>query len=98
MEIITGASAMTSALPLHAIDWEHASWQEACAAVEQFTDSLGAEVDPGIFETVVLLNLLGFRTFQSCEGHLDHGTCYPWVTIIDPERHRLLRNRDEAMT
>ena len=80
---------MTYALQTSAIDWEHASWQEGCAAVEKFTDKLGTPIDPGIFETVVVLNLLGFRTFQSCEGHLDHGSPYPWVTMIDSERSRL---------
>lgn len=70
------------------IDWARATWQEACATVERFTDRLGSTVDEGIFETVVVLNLLELHTFQSCEGHLDHGCPYPWVTIIDPERTR----------
>ena len=77
---------MSPVLRTQAIDWEHASWQEGCAAVEQFTDRLGATIDEGIFETVVVFNLLGFRTFQSCEGHLDHGSPYPWVDVIDAER------------
>jgi hypothetical protein len=77
---------MSTVLRTQAIDWEHASWQEGCAAVEQFTDRLGATIDEGIFETVVVFNLLGFRTFQSCEGHLDHGAPYPWVDVIDSER------------
>ena len=69
----------------------HISWQayqEMCERVSTFTDKLGMPVDSGIFETVVMLNLLGLRTFQSCEGHLDHGCLYPWVTIIDEERSR----------
>jgi len=64
------------------------SYQEMHDLVSTFTDKLGTLVDPGIFETVVALNLLGLRTFQSCEGHLDHGCPYPWVTIIDDERSR----------
>lgn len=71
-----------------AIDWVHASWEEGCRAVEQFTDRLGRGIDPGIFETVVALNLLGLRTAQSCEGHFDHGSAYPWITVIDAERER----------
>jgi len=63
-------------------------YQEMREQVLTFTDNLGAPIDPGIFETVVLLNLLGLRTFQSCEGHLDHGCPYPWVTVIDNERSR----------
>lgn len=70
------------------IDWKHATWAEACTAVETFTDRLGMPVDAGIFETVVVLNLLGLQTFQSCEGHLDHGCAYPWVTLNDVERNR----------
>ncbi|HLG63845.1 MAG TPA: hypothetical protein VKY19_18025 [Ktedonosporobacter sp.] len=73
-----------------AIDWERASWEEACQAVEQFTDKLGLGIDPGIFETVVALNLLRIQTVQSCEGHLDHGYAYPWITVVDAERKRLL--------
>ncbi len=63
-------------------------YQEMRERVSTFTDKLGTTIDPGIFETVVALNLLGLHTFQSCEGHLDHGCPYPWVTIIDDERSR----------
>lgn len=64
-------------------------YQQMHERVATFTDNLGMPVDPGIFETVVALNLLGLHTFQSCEGHLDHGCPYPWVTVIDNERERL---------
>jgi hypothetical protein len=80
---------MISASSSQTIDWEHTSWQEAYAEVSRFTDRLGLPVDAGIFETVVLLNLLGFRTSQSCEGHLDHGAMYPWVDVIDASRSSL---------
>ena len=63
-------------------------YQEMHERVATFTDKLGMPIDPGIFETVVALNLLELHTFQSCEGHLDHGCPYPWVTIIDEERSR----------
>lgn len=69
------------------IDWQRASWEEACAEVAQFTDNLGCEVDDGIFDTVVALNLLGLRTVQSCEGHLNYGHPYPWVWVADPEHN-----------
>ena len=46
-------------------------YQEMYERVSTFTDKLGTPIDPGIFETVVALNLLGLHTFQSCEGHLD---------------------------
>jgi hypothetical protein len=63
-------------------------YQEMYERVSTFTDKLGMPIDPGIFETVVALNLLGLHTFQSCEGHLDHGCPYPWVTILDEQRAR----------
>jgi hypothetical protein len=54
------------------------------AQMAQITDSLGSSIDPGIFETVVALNLLGFPTVMSCEGHLDHGVGAPWIDIEPP--------------
>ena len=66
-------------------------YQQMRVRVSQFRDKLGCEVDPGIFELVVLLNLLGFTTQQSCEGHLDHGAPYPWVTIVDAEQEHLFQ-------
>ncbi len=68
-------------------------YQEMHERVATFTDKLGMAVDPGIFETVVVLNLLGLHTFQSCEGHLDHGVPYPWVTVMDEEQERLFNRR-----
>lgn len=38
-------------------------------------------VDPGIRDTVAYLNVSGFHTTESCEGHLDHGTPAPRVGI-----------------
>lgn len=64
------------------------SYQEMRERVSTFTDKLGMPIDVGIFETVVMLNILGLQTFQSCEGHLDHGCPYPWLTILDEERWR----------
>jgi hypothetical protein len=63
-------------------------YEQMRARVADFTDALGKPLDAGIFETVVYLNLLGTQTTQSCEGHLDHGCPYPWVTLIDDERSR----------
>jgi hypothetical protein len=64
-------------------------YQAVCERVSQFKDKLGLGVDPGIFDTVVALNLAGLTTYQSCEGHLDHGSPYPWVTVIDQETSRV---------
>ena len=73
----------------YAISTPERQYEEMCKRVATFTDKLGATVDSGIFEMVVALNLLGLHTLQSCEGHLDHGYPYPWVTIIDEERSRM---------
>src|SRR5260370_15805017 len=75
---------MAIAEQTRAFDWKHASWQEAQAQVSAFTDRLGTPIDAGILETVVVLNLLGLQTFQSCEGHLTHGLAYPWVSLVNP--------------
>jgi hypothetical protein len=53
-------------------------------AVNRVKDALGKTVDPGIRETVAVLNLLGFRMRQSCEGHVNErglGLPTPWVDI-----------------
>jgi metal-dependent amidase/aminoacylase/carboxypeptidase family protein len=55
-------------------------WQEIAARVDKITDRLGNPVDEGIKETVIVLNLLGFPTIMSCEGHLDH-EYGPWVNM-----------------
>lgn len=70
-----------------AIDWARATWQDGCTAVAHMTDKLGTPIDPGIFDTVVALNLLGLRTFQSCEGHIEYKHAYPWVTLIHQEHN-----------
>jgi hypothetical protein len=33
-----------------------------------------------------ILLLLGFTTEQSWEGHMDHGKCAPWVTLLSTTR------------
>ncbi len=69
------------------------------------TDRLGKGIDPGIFETVVLLNALGFRTTGSCEGHLHEGSPAPWVDLaveVPPDEHKqaveALREADRQET
>lgn len=55
------------------------SWEEAESFARHITDGMGCTIDEGILKTVVALNLLGFPTCQSCEGHLDDGLPHPWV-------------------
>lgn len=59
-------------------------WQRMAERYAQITDKLGKGIDAGIMETVIVLNLLGMPTRQSCEGHLEHGTCAPWIDVYAP--------------
>lgn len=54
-------------------------WQNMEKEVASWVDGLGLGIDPGIKNTVIVLNLLGFKTSASCEGHMDRALAYPWV-------------------
>ncbi len=54
-------------------------WQAMEKEIDSITDGLGLGIDPGIKTTVIVLNLLGFKTSQSCEGHIGRGLPYPWI-------------------
>lgn len=54
-------------------------WQDMAGRISRITDKLGMPIDPGIMDTVIVLNLLGIVTVQSCEGHIDHGIAAPWI-------------------
>lgn len=56
-------------------------WKAMEKEVSSWTDALGLGIDPKIKETVIVLNLLGFKTSQSCEGHINWGNAYPWVAF-----------------
>ena len=49
--------------------------------VDRITDGVGKKMDPLIKPLVVILTYFGFKTEQSCGGHSDHGTSYPWVSF-----------------
>jgi len=38
---------------------------------KRMADNLGFGIDQNIFRSVIILNSLGYKTRQSCEGHLD---------------------------
>lgn len=67
------------------IIWDELSWKEAMALARRLVDGVGQPLDEGIVETVVALNLLGFRSSASCEGHLDGGVPAPWVDFVFEE-------------
>lgn len=56
-------------------------WDLMEKEVARWTDGLGMPIDKGIQDMVIVLNLLGFKTEQSCEGHDNWGRPYPWVRI-----------------
>lgn len=62
-------------------------WDKLAEEVDSWGDGLGYSIDQGIKDTVIVLNVLGFTTRQSCEGHLDHGDVSPWIdfTLNQPE-------------
>lgn len=62
------------------------TWDEAEAFARRLVDGMGCPIDEGVLQTVVALNLLGLRTSQSCEGHLDGGLPYPWLDFYIGER------------
>jgi hypothetical protein len=72
-------------------------WQEMAARVDKITDTLGMPVDEGIKETVIVLNLLGFPTVQSCEGHAERGVCGPWVDMRPKGTEALAQKRSQAI-
>lgn len=68
-------------------------WDEMAREVESWVDGCGMPIDENIKDTVIVLNLLGFKTRQSCEGHLDHGRSYPWISFdIEDAEFELLIN------
>lgn len=64
-----------------------ARWNDVAEKMNKTTDRLRMPIDVGIFDTVVALNVLGFTTIQSCEGHIGRALPYPWVSIGD-ERYQ----------
>jgi hypothetical protein len=53
-------------------------------------------IDKGIFDTVVVLNVLDINTSMSCEGHLDHGRAAPWICFHTQGPNQLLTRVREA--
>lgn len=57
-------------------------WDETATRVDKAVDGLGLEIDKGIKDAVVGLNVHGINTFQSCEGHLDgRDSMSPYIDI-----------------
>jgi len=50
-------------------------------------DKLGLGIDKDIFRSIVILNSLGYKTSQSCEGHIDRYTTSPWIDFTWDEKN-----------
>ena len=61
-------------------------WEQMKERVSRMVDRLGKPVDKGIAETIIVLNLLGIPTRQSCAGHLKWGVGAPWVDIESKDK------------
>lgn len=79
------ALSIISFVSLHGAQMSHSEktkkelWDGMAAEVDSWTDALGMPIDIQIRNLIIVLNLLGFKTRQSCEGHLEHGDASPWV-------------------
>lgn len=60
-------------------------WEQKLKELDEAGDLLGNGLDEQIKEVVAVLNLNGFNTNQSCEGHADSGLSAPWVSIEAPD-------------
>ncbi len=72
------------------------NWEEKEKELGSTVDKLDYPIDPGIKETIIVLNLLGFPTSASCEGHLDRAVAAPWVDIISNDTDSLKGKADAA--
>ena len=74
-------------------------WENLENEVETWIDGMGKRIDPKIKNTTIALNILGFHTDQSCEGHLNWGNSYPWVDFsLNSEDIELLFNQAGAIS
>ncbi len=57
-------------------------WKEAYEQVAQFEDVLGCKMDPDIISAVTSLNVLGYQTDGSCQGHDEDGeVSLPYIDV-----------------
>jgi len=55
-------------------------WIKLLNEFDKTIDNLGRTIDKQIKDTVIVLNLLGFRTMGSCEGHLSNNRLrFPYI-------------------
>jgi len=54
-------------------------------------------LEKGIRHLVYVLRELGFKTYASCEGHLDHGNPFPWVSLVGTPESWCQKRRPELL-
>ena len=72
-----------------------ANWEKKLQEVRGYKDGAGNEMDEGILETVIALNLLDISTIQSCAGHIERGMM-PWVQIQQPNRPKGIYKKSDV--
>ncbi len=78
---ITRADKGSTPIEAYADTAKKERWYAMEKKVDSWTDGCGKLLDTGIKKMVIVLNLLGIKTEQSCEGHLNWGRAYPWVSF-----------------
>ena len=71
-------------------------WLRIEIKVNSITDRRGLGIDNGIKESIIVLQVLGFVTTASCEGHTDHGPAAPWIDIGEKVPREILIRRRES--
>jgi hypothetical protein len=72
-------------------------WQEMKDKMDSMADAAGAGIEEGIKDTVIFLNLLGFNTYQSCEGHVYAGRVAPWIDFEAPNKPEWYFNKQKEI-
>ncbi len=72
-------------------------WERTLAALDTFADLRGKPIENDIKETVAGLQVHGFPTVGSCEGHADRGLPYPWVDVEEENEPTYRWENEENM-
>jgi hypothetical protein len=88
-------SVFPSLLPATSQENKKKNWGLVEEYIDRITDGLGMPVDEDIKNPVIVLNLLGIRTRQSCAGHVDRSLA-PWITITWDDSSDVIELRKNA--
>lgn len=67
---------------------------DALRQARSIRDGLGRGLDPEMVRPIAALIYLGIQTTQSCAGHPDHGTSFPWIDIEASRKEREMLSRE----